>query len=266
MLANPPVAVLFCVLRAIHLVAPEPPWFYVCLTFAGGAIAVLSRAMWGPRLRPWHLHAYAAVNMAVIAGVAYATGWGPILSIGFLFGTAGALRLYGSDAMWPALLWTTVCMALAEVAIDAVACSGLDPALLCLEITEGTLTRDEGASAEALLGLRALGAHLSIDDFGTGYSSLGYLMRFPIDSLKVDQSFVTGLGEHADNLAIVEAVIGLAHSLGLVAVAEGVETETAMAELRRLGCDRAQGYLVGAPDTADAVAERFFGRGLRASA
>ncbi|MDE3086593.1 MAG: EAL domain-containing protein [Acidobacteriota bacterium] len=125
--------------------------------------------------------------------------------------------------------------------------SRIDPSLVCLEITEGTLMRDERAAADALGRLRALGVQIGIDDFGTGYSSLSYLKHFPIDSLKVDRTFVEALGAGSDESAIVAAVVGLAHSLGLVAVAEGVETERAMFELRRLGCDRAQGFLLSRP-------------------
>jgi diguanylate cyclase (GGDEF)-like protein/PAS domain S-box-containing protein len=129
----------------------------------------------------------------------------------------------------------------------ALADSGVAPALVCLEITEGTLMRDERAAADALARLRALGVRIGIDDFGTGYSSLSYLKHFPIDSLKVDRTFVETLGAESDESAIVAAVVSLAHSLGLVAVAEGVETERAMFELRRLGCDRAQGFLLSRP-------------------
>jgi len=117
MLANPPVAAIFCLLAAKHLVAPDPYWFYVAVVLGGGAVAISSRAVWGMGVRPWHRDAYVAANMAVIASVAYSTGWGPILSIGFLFGAAGAFHIYGSRAMWPALVWTTVCMALAQTAI-----------------------------------------------------------------------------------------------------------------------------------------------------
>ncbi|HZU78287.1 MAG TPA: EAL domain-containing protein [Acidimicrobiales bacterium] len=141
----------------------------------------------------------------------------------------------------------------------AVADHCLDPALLCLEITESTLMRDEHGSVVALQALRELGVRISIDDFGTGYSSLSYLKRFPIDSLKVDRSFVDGMGEEADDSVIVSAVIALAHSLGIVAVAEGVETEIALEELRRLGCDRVQGYLLGRPQPPEVLDELFTG-------
>ncbi len=136
---------------------------------------------------------------------------------------------------------------------ETLSASGLEPGALCLEITEGTLMHDERLAADILGEVRRLGVRIGIDDFGTGYSSLSYLKHFPIDSLKVDRTFVDGLGGESDESVIVGAVIALAHSLGLMAVAEGVETEMAMGELCRLGCDRAQGFLLGRPAPADVV-------------
>jgi diguanylate cyclase (GGDEF)-like protein/PAS domain S-box-containing protein len=135
----------------------------------------------------------------------------------------------------------------AEMVGAVVRTTGLEPGQLCLEITETSLMRDERSSADALCSLRRLGTRISIDDFGTGYSSLSYLKQFPIDSLKVDRSFVDGLGEDPDDSIIVSAVIALAHSLGLTAIAEGVESESVLEGLRRLGCDRAQGFIFGRP-------------------
>lgn len=130
--------------------------------------------------------------------------------------------------------------------------SGVDPATISLEITESVLMSDVTASGSVLSELKALGVRLFIDDFGTGYSSLTYLQRFPMDGLKVDQSFVAGLGSQAD-AAIVGAVISLAHGLGLVAVAEGVETKDQVDRLIDLNCDIAQGYYFGRPAPPDQV-------------
>ena len=124
---------------------------------------------------------------------------------------------------------------------------GLDPGALCLELTETTFMEDAGTHRETLAGIRDLGVSLAIDDFGTGYSSLTYLKRFPVSVLKIDQAFVRGLGQDASDTAIVKSVIDLAHALGLVVVAEGVETGAQVAHLRELGCDLAQGYFFARP-------------------
>ncbi len=131
--------------------------------------------------------------------------------------------------------------------------SGVDPSTISLEITESVLMGDVTASGSVLAELKALGLRLYVDDFGTGYSSLTYLQRFPVDGVKVDRSFVAGLGVRADADAIVRAVIGLAHGLGLVAVAEGVETQDQLDRLIDLRCDVAQGYHLGRPSAAELV-------------
>ena len=133
------------------------------------------------------------------------------------------------------------------------AATTLEPAQLCLEITESMLMEDAPAAASTLRSLKALGIKLAIDDFGTGYSSLAYLKRFPVDLLKVDQSFVAGLGRDHEDFAIVDAVLNLARSLGLDALAEGVENQRHLAELQRLGCALAQGYLWSPPVPAASV-------------
>jgi EAL domain-containing protein (putative c-di-GMP-specific phosphodiesterase class I) len=133
------------------------------------------------------------------------------------------------------------------------ASTGVAPGQLELEITESVLMDDVDRSAETLLALKALGVKLVVDDFGTGYSSFSYLRRFPVDVLKVDRSFVDGLGTNPGDAAIVTAIVTLAHTLGLQAVAEGVETPEQLAELRRLDCDLAQGYLLSRPGTGDDI-------------
>ena len=104
--------------------------------------------------------------------------------------------------------------------------------------------------------LRELGVHLAIDDFGTGYSSLAYLKRFPVEALKVDQTFVDGLGDQPEDTSIVTAIVGLAHSLGMAAIAEGLQTQAQLDELQTLGCDFAQGFLFGRPKSAATLGDR----------
>ena len=136
---------------------------------------------------------------------------------------------------------------------QALTASGLDPDRLWLEITESVLMEDADTAVDVLGRLRALGVHLCVDDFGTGYSSLAYLRRFPVDALKVDRSFVAGLGKDPEDSAIVEAVVSMAHSLRLSVVAEGVETDDQLARLRDLGCEPAQGFYFAAPVPATAL-------------
>ena len=135
--------------------------------------------------------------------------------------------------------------------------TGLAPQNLTLEITESALMNDAAAALEVLRALKDLGVTLAIDDFGTGYSSLSYLQRFPLDILKVDKSFVDELGSNPEGSEIVAAVINLAHALGLQVIAEGVETEIQLEELRRLDCDFAQGYLFSRPVPASELMSRF---------
>ncbi len=134
----------------------------------------------------------------------------------------------------------------AEVA-QVLRATGMTPQALILEITE-TVVMDDGASSSATLReLKALGVQLAIDDFGTGYSSLSYLRRFPVDVLKIDKAFVDGLGHDSEATAIVQAVITLAHTLGMSVVAEGIETAVQVAHLNALGCDAGQGYYFAKP-------------------
>ena len=137
--------------------------------------------------------------------------------------------------------------------------TGLPPAALVLEITESVLMSDAEYAITVLRSLKNLGVRLSVDDFGTGYSSLSYLRRFPVDVLKVDRSFVAGLGTEADDSAIVRAIINLAESLSLETVGEGIETPTQLRALEELGCDKAQGYLFSRPLPAAEVVNAFVG-------
>jgi diguanylate cyclase (GGDEF)-like protein/PAS domain S-box-containing protein len=132
---------------------------------------------------------------------------------------------------------------LADSVAEVLARTGLDPVHLRLEITEGVLVEESASARATLEALSELGVGLVLDDFGTGYSSLAYLNRFPLDALKIDRSFVDALGVEQERTAIVEAIIGMARALSLDVIAEGVENEAQLSELRRLGCDYAQGHL-----------------------
>src|SRR5829696_274328 len=136
---------------------------------------------------------------------------------------------------------------------SALESSGLDPHRLVLEITETVLMHDRDAAAATLWLLKGLGVRIAIDDFGTGYSSLAYLRRFPIDMLKVAREFVDGLGRDAHDDVITRAIVELANTLGLLTVAEGIETTQQSETVAALGCDLAQGYLFSQPIEADAV-------------
>ena len=133
--------------------------------------------------------------------------------------------------------------------------SGAEATDLCLEITESILMDDVVRTAATLGRLKALGVRVAVDDFGTGYSSLSYLRRFPVDVLKVDQSFVSGLGHDPEDSAIVQAVVHMGRALRLTTVAEGVETAHHVIELRELDCDLAQGYHFARPRPADAISQ-----------
>lgn len=150
--------------------------------------------------------------------------------------------------------------ALVESVTQVLKDTGLDPNLLELELTEGSIMKDPNQAIRKLHELKAMGIHISVDDFGTGYSSLNYLKRFPIDTLKIDQSFVRDINTDSDNEAIVSAIITLAHALKLNVIAEGVETQEQLESLRVLKCDEVQGFLFSRPlsvaDFTSLLAER----------
>jgi EAL domain-containing protein (putative c-di-GMP-specific phosphodiesterase class I) len=129
--------------------------------------------------------------------------------------------------------------------------SGVAPSLLELEITESMTVENPEHVTAWLQKVKALGITVAIDDFGTGYSSLGYLKRFPIDSVKIDRSFIKDIPGDADDEAITQAIIAMGHSLRLKVIAEGVETAAHAEFLQRHGCDEAQGYFFGKPMPAD---------------
>jgi diguanylate cyclase (GGDEF)-like protein/PAS domain S-box-containing protein len=144
---------------------------------------------------------------------------------------------------------------LIDLVAGALADTGTDPDRLCLEVTERALAANPASAATTLKRLSALGVHVSVDDFGTGYSSLASLQYLPLSSLKIDRSFVARLDLDPSDDAMVAAVIGLGHTLGLTVIAEGVETPRQLAKLDQLGCDYAQGYLFARPETASRVGE-----------
>jgi EAL domain-containing protein (putative c-di-GMP-specific phosphodiesterase class I) len=131
--------------------------------------------------------------------------------------------------------------------------TGLSPASLSLEITESGLMQRTAGTIGRLTELRGLGVHLAIDDFGTGYSSLSYLERFPVDVLKIDRSFITGVSGAGERRTIARAIIDLGRTLGLSVVAEGIETRDQAEWLVSLGCPMGQGYLFSRPMGVDAT-------------
>ena len=142
---------------------------------------------------------------------------------------------------------------LVDTVQGALSASGLTASLLCLEITETAMLRDPEATGEVLRRLADLGVRVALDDFGTGYSSLSYLPHLPLDTLKIDRSFVDGLGTEAHDTAIVEAIIAMSRALSVGVVAEGVETDCHAQELVRLGCERAQGFYFARPMPTAAI-------------
>jgi EAL domain-containing protein (putative c-di-GMP-specific phosphodiesterase class I) len=125
--------------------------------------------------------------------------------------------------------------------------TGLDPATLKLEITESVVVADTAHNLATLASLRALGIRLAIDDFGTGNSAMEYLLRFPVDTLKIDRSFIASLGQDERATALVHGIIRLAKSLGLHVTGEGIETDAQSYQLRTMGCDVGQGFLFARP-------------------
>jgi EAL domain-containing protein (putative c-di-GMP-specific phosphodiesterase class I) len=145
---------------------------------------------------------------------------------------------------------------LLDVVREALAASGLAPASLELELTEAIIMKGGNAAHATLDALHALGVRLTIDDFGTGYSRLGYLKDYPVDKLKIDQSFVATLD---GNTAVIGAIIAMARSLDMLAIAEGVETQEQLDFLRSAGCDQYQGYLADAQVQASALGQLLAG-------
>jgi EAL domain-containing protein (putative c-di-GMP-specific phosphodiesterase class I) len=135
----------------------------------------------------------------------------------------------------------------------ALRASGLDPATLTLEITEITLMRDAEATAERLHMLKELGVRIAIDDFGTGYSSLAYLRQFPVDALKIDRSFISGIAGSKGSAALIHTLVQLGKTLDIETLAEGIEERSQLEALQREHCDHGQGFLFSRPLDLDAV-------------
>jgi diguanylate cyclase (GGDEF)-like protein len=144
---------------------------------------------------------------------------------------------------------------LVEHVIGALADAGVKPHRLELEVTESLLLADTEATLHILHRLRALGVRISMDDFGTGYSSLSYLRSFPFDKIKIDRTFVAGLKPGDEATAIIRAVVGLGHSLGMSTTAEGIETEAQLTAVREQGCNEVQGFLFSPPLPASSIAD-----------
>ncbi len=125
--------------------------------------------------------------------------------------------------------------------------SGLNPAALTLEITETALMRDMHTTSERLAALKSLGVRIAIDDFGTGYSSLAYLRQFPVDGLKIDRSFISGVADSTQSAALIQTLVRLGRTLNLETLAEGIEDREQLRALQRQHCDHGQGFLFAKP-------------------
>jgi EAL domain-containing protein (putative c-di-GMP-specific phosphodiesterase class I) len=142
-----------------------------------------------------------------------------------------------------------------EMALDS---TKLSPSSLKLEITESAAMENAEQTIRMLSHLKSLGVQLSIDDFGTGYSSLSYLHRLPLDTLKIDRSFVNSVGENGEDSEILQTIVSLAKNLKMRVIAEGIETESQLNILKNLGCDYGQGYLMSKPLPKDAIEELLY--------
>ena len=208
------------------------------------------------------------VSPGVFLGIA--TEMGLLLEIGEWVLKASAMQAAAwVEAGWWGQRWMAINLAPTQVVdpelpalVDRVVeLAGIDPHLLRLELTEESLVDDSHLALGVIEAIRRRGLGISIDDFGTGYSSLAYLKRLPVDMLKLDQSFVSGLGHDRDDEAIASAVMGMAAALGLTVVAEGVETPRQLEVLLEMGCEMVQGFLYTPALPADQVASWIAARG-----
>ena len=205
----------------------------------------------------WHHPERGLVSPAEFSALAEETGL--IAPIG-----GWALRQACAEvAKWPGTISVAVNLSpaqfksgdLVETVADAISVSGLAVDRLILEITENVLLQENDTTLGMLRELDKLGVKISLDDFGTGYSSLSYLLRYPLAKIKIDQSFIKRLPHDNGCMAIVRAIVGLGKNLGIATTAEGVETEEQLLQLRSLGCDEVQGYLISHPKPSQAIVE-----------
>ncbi len=220
------------------------------------------RVVGAEALLRWHRDGHGVVLPADFIPVAEETGM--IVPIGTwalehaLAELRALTRLHGTTD-WPLLAVNLSALQLRlpaslEMVRQAIRASDVDPSMLSLEITESALMGDFDTSVSAMRALRELGVRLAVDDFGTGYSSLAYLKQLPVDSLKIDRSFIHGLPDDQHDRSITQAIITLGSSLGLTIVAEGVETVEQWIALDELGCTVGQGFLWSPPIPASAFA------------
>ncbi len=197
----------------------------------------------------WHHPTRGVIPPSEFIPLAEETGL--IVRIGqWVVDTACAMALTWTGSQWVAVNVSPVQFRqgdLCQTVAAALARTGLPADRLEVEITEGIFIDGSQRAVGVLSGLRRLGVRIALDDFGTGYSSLSYLRSFPFDKLKIDKSFIKGLGHSADSMMIVRTIIGLARNLGLTIVAEGVETDQQLRLVQEQMCDQAQGYLLGRP-------------------
>ncbi len=212
-----------------------------------------NRLVGAEALLRWHSPDYGEVSPGVFIGIAESTGL--ILGIGnfVLERICEQLREWREANLTLVPISINLSAAqfrnanLLSQVRESLETERIDPQYLELEVTETALMQDYATAASVIAGLTEIGVALSIDDFGTGYSSLAYLKQFPVNRLKIDRSFVTGIGSNEKDAAIARAITNLGHSLGLKVLAEGVEDDAQMAKLREIGADEVQGFLMSRP-------------------
>jgi diguanylate cyclase (GGDEF)-like protein len=239
--------------RAIHVGELELHYQPIFELSSRHLVGLEALARW-PHPEHGMLDAGAFVPLAEECGL-----MGPIAAWSIAEACAEAARWPDRFGPVPGRTWVNVSASqLADPALEGLVQrtleqTGLDPRRLGLEITETGIMRDPDTAVRTLASLRELGVAFALDDFGTGYSSLAHLRRFPIDVVKIDRTFVAELGRDDRTSAIVGAIVMMCRALDVACVAEGIENELQLAELRKLGCDTGQGFLLGEPVPAKKV-------------